>query len=321
MASISTRNISSDSFQARVTGMDTGVTKNITWFIDGDEWDYQEPSDSSSTSSWVTFDGLDSDTEYEIVASIYYENGAWADELVDYITTESDGGSGYEPDVSSIYIQQRTADDPATEIAVRARGFDTDYSETDWELTWYIHDPSLSDTTLIDSISDEVSAGSGNSSTITFSGLFPETIYEIELRVRYYVNGDRNTKWLYETLSTESMSSSEERPDYFEWDAEKVKGKPFNVTANEWRRLLDNINEICVYKGLTSVSSTSYADEIAYFYYPSRGEGFLASMYNQCIYQFQRLGLLLYSDYQVYSGDEITADKINFLRDMINEVN
>lgn len=111
------------------------------------------------------------------------------------------------------------ANDPATEIAVQARGFDTNYFEANWELTWYIYDA-----TLIDTRSDEVSAGRSSSSTIIFDGLSPETTYKIELRVRYYVDGYRNTEWFYETFLTESESSSSNRPDEFTWkDGTKKK--------------------------------------------------------------------------------------------------
>lgn len=258
------------------------------------------------------------------MASIYYENGAWSDELVDYITTESDGSGGYEPDVSGIYIQQKTADDPTTEIAVQARGFDTNYFEANWELTWYIHDPSLSDTTLIDTISDEVSAGDSRSSITTFNGLAPETTYEIELRVRYYVDGGRNTEWFYEIFSTESESSSSNRPNKFEWDKPKVKGQPFNITAEEWSNLLDNINAVRVYKGYSEVGTTTTPNSgIVKFYYPKPNDPFYATNYNQCLYAFNTMKIITdtqYAEYAVKKGDFITADAINFLRDTINSV-
>lgn len=204
MASITIRNISTDSFQARVTDMYTALYKTVTWYIDGSEWDYEELDTSDTSSSWITFSGLSSGTEYQVTVSIYYETGT-TDEVTEYVTTEGQSGS-------------------------------------------------------------------------------------------------------------------EERPDYFYWDTSKVSGKTINITASEWCRLLNNINEVRVYKGYSKISSTSDSSAIARFYYPSKGEQILASMYNQCIYAFDNMGLLNYSDYRVSSGDIITADCINFLRDTINNV-
>lgn len=331
MVSIEIKDITSSSFYARVVGMDAGegLTKSVSWQLNGESQavdSSDDIADTSSESNWILFNNLDQNTEYEVIASVIYLEGAyWEPDLTEYVTTlEDDSGGGgedsYIPDVENIYIRQINTSDPATEIAVQARGFDTDYFEANWELTWYIHDPSLSGATLIDIISDEVPAGDSSSSTSIFDGLSPETTYEIELRVRYYVNGGRNTEWFYETFSTESESSSSNRPNKFEWDSPKIKGQPFNITAEEWGNLLDNINAVREYKGYSAISSTSNADAIARFYYPSKGDNFLASMYNQCIYAFEDMELLDYNSYRVLKGDPITADAINFLVETINSV-
>lgn len=318
MASITTRNISTDSFQARVTDMYTALYKTVTWYIDGSEWDYEELDTSDTSSSWITFDGLSSGTEYKITAEIYYETGT-TDKVIEYVTTESQSGGGYDPDTSNVYIQQRSVSDPSTQIAVRLRGLDTSYSEDDWKVYWYLHNPSLSGTTLVDSGYEDVPAGDSSSSTITFSNLTPETTYNVECRIRYYVDGSLSTKWVYlDGITTEAQSST--RPDYFEWDTPKISGGTFNITADEWCNLLNNINSVRVYKGYSEISSTSDSSAIARFYYPSKGDRILASMYNQCIYAFDNMGLLNYSSYRVLSGDVITADCINFLRDIINDV-
>ena len=84
--------------------------------------------------------------------------------------------------------------------------------------------------------------------------------------------------------------------------------------------MLDNINAVREYKGYSAISSTSNADAIARFYYPSKGDNFLASMYNQCVYAFEDMELLDYSSYRVLKGDPITADAINFLVETINSI-
>lgn len=119
------------------------------------------------------------------------------------------------------------------------------------------------------------------------------------------------------------VGTSSNRPDKFTWKdgtKEKQSGKPFDITAEEWGNLLDNINAVREYKGYSAISSTSSTDAIAFFYYPSKGDNFLASMYNQCIYAFEDMGLLNYSSYRVLKGDPITADAINFLVETINSV-
>ena len=318
MASITIKNISTDSFQARVTGMYTALYKTVTWYIDGSEWDQEELATSDTSSNWITFGGLNPDTEYKITAEIYYETGT-TDRVIEYVITESQSGGGYEPDMSSVYIQKMTPSDPTTQIAVRLRGLDTSYSEDDWRLTWYLHNPNLSGSTLVASDSENVAPGDSRSSIITFSGLTPKTTYNVECRIRYYVSGSLSTKWVYlDGVVTESQSSM--RPDYFEWEAPKISGETFNITADEWCGLLNNINNVRVYKGYSEISSTSDPSAITRFYYPSKGDKMLASMYNQCIYAFENMGLLDYSSYRVLKGDPITADAINFLRDTINSV-
>lgn len=46
-----------------------------------------------------------------------------------------------------------------------------------------------------------------------------------------------------------TVEQKEVRPDRFEWDNEKVSGAKVNLTANEWNRLTENINEVSAYKG------------------------------------------------------------------------
>lgn len=322
MASIEIGTVTTNSFEARVIDLPTGYAKYLYWYLDDGSDFITGVKPAESASGWEEFTGLDPDTTYILYVTVKDLSEDIVDEIEAEITTNAEEEDSYIPDVENIYIQQRDTNDPTTKIAVRARGFDTNYFEANWELIWYIHDPSLSGTTLIDTISDEVSAGDSSSSTIIFDGLSPETTYEIELRVRYYVDGKRKTEWFYETFSTESESSSSSRPDKFKWKdgKEKQSGEPFDITAEEWGNLLDNINAVREYKGYSAISSTSNADAIAFFYYPSKGDNFLASMYNQCIYAFEDMGLLNYSSYRVLKGDPITADVINFLVETINSV-
>lgn len=316
MVSIEIGTVTTNSFEVRVVGLPTGYAKFLRWYLDGSEEYVTGVATDESESEWEEFTNLSSNTSYILKIEIEDLNGNKVDEIEEEITTNAEEGDSYIPDVESIYIQERDTDDPATKIAVRARGFDEKYPY-DWKIYWYVYENNFQ----IQNDSDTVYAGDDRSDTITFSGLTPETKYKISLRVRYEI--DNSYKYHYAEdiyITTESESSSSNRPDYFEWDSPKVKGQPFNITAEEWGNLLDNINAVREYKGYSAISSTSNADAIARFYYPSKGDNFLASMYNQCIYAFEDMELLDYSSYRVLKGDPITADAINFLVETINSI-
>lgn len=402
MASISTRNITGTSFEARATGIDTGVTKSITWWIDGSEWYSETISTSSSRSSWVYFDDLRPGREYHIEAEIIYADGAYWDDIEEYVITLDD--EAYEPDISGVYIQQRTADDPTTQIAVRVRGLDENYSESDWELYWYIAANGIS----VDEIEDTVPAGDDRSDTVTFAGLDPGTEYLIDLKIIYYVGGDKYIEWIdgvyistdsegfdFDSATMVAESSSDgtyikayvagldtnygrddrtvrwylddesqgdaalgphvsqtdsyyfynltpgtqykigasifftedgvisekhvftwcttlnPRPDYFEWDYEKVQGEEIYITATEWNALQANINAVRAYKSYSNYSFTK----------ASRGNKITAAMYNQCISAIDTINSRNLSSYKVTAGvTPLSAEAINNLRDFINEV-
>lgn len=196
--------ITESSIEARVINLETGMYKEVYWYLDGDEIDNETVAARNTESSWITFDGLDPGTEYLITADVYYGED-WIGSPEVYETT---AGGGYEPDMSGVYIQERTPDDPETEIAVRLNGLDTEYTEGDWSVYWYLHDHSLSGSSQIDGTNDTVSAGDSRSSTVTFSGLESGHTYEVQCRIVYYVDGTRNTKWYYLDVTTSSSGGS-----------------------------------------------------------------------------------------------------------------
>lgn len=311
MASIVTRNMSATSFQARVTGLDTGVPKSIGWYIDGDFWEEDFPTDSESNSEWITFDGLEPSSRYIITVEIIYANGAYWDGAEEEIYTFDEE---YSVDLSDAQIELDSSSE--TELSIYINGLDKGYSGK-WIIELYIYD---SDGNECGDDVVEVDGGDSYSDVVTFSGLNSDTEYEIIADIYYEISEET---WNYKSISksfTTDGNSSLSRPDKFEWDAQKNKGKPFNITADEWCNLLDNINDVRIYKGYSKISSTTNADDITRFYYPSKGDSFLATNYNQCIYAFDDMGILDYSSYQVLSGNNITADRINFLRDTINNV-
>lgn len=334
MASIEVKDITSSSFYARVVGMDAdeGLTKWVSWQLNGISYaidSSDDIADTSSESNWILFNNLDQNTEYEIIASVVYLEGAyWEPDLTEYVTTLGDasgdeGEDPYIPNVESIYIQERDADDPATQIAVRAMGFDEKYPY-DWEIYWYVY----KNNSQVQGGTDTVDAGDDRSKTKTFSGLTPDTKYTISLRVKYKVDNSYKNHYAKDIyITTKSESSSSNRPDEFTWKdgtKEKQSGKPFDITAEEWGNLLNNINAVREYKEHPKIETTTTPNSgIEKFYYPKPNDTFYATNYNQCLYAFKTMGIITDAQntkYTVEPKDPITADAINFLVKAINSV-
>ena len=186
-----------------------------------------------------------------------------------------------------------------TQINAYVTGLDTSYGRNDRSIDWYIND----------SYYTEMSIGAQVSETdiCSFYGLTPGTEYQIYAIIFYTNNGVINSKKL-DTVIVSTLSSN--RPGRFEWDAPKVSGGRFNLTATEWNALQQNINDVRSYKGYSEYSFTT-----AY-----KGNPVTAVMYNQCINAINTIHSSSLTVYQVSKGDTITAVAINRLRDLINEV-
>lgn len=91
MAYISFRNITSTSFEAKVYDLETyGSTGHyIQWYLDGSLWDGEDLADDDTTSSWMLFDGLDPDTEYQVEVENIISGGVTGETITDYCTTEA----------------------------------------------------------------------------------------------------------------------------------------------------------------------------------------------------------------------------------------
>lgn len=320
MASIEIGTVTTNSFEVRVIDLPIGYAKMLYWYLDGNSIFTTGVIPAKSESSWEEFTDLSPNTSYVLRVDVKDLNGTKVDEIEEEITTNTEEEDSYIPDVESIYIQERDADDPTTQIAVRARGFDEEYPY-DWEIYWYVYE----NNSQIQNDTDTVSAGDDRSDTITFSGLTPDTKYKISLRIRYEVDGSYEYHYAKDIyITTKSESSSSDRPDKFEWDKPKVKGQPFNITAEEWGNLLDNINAVREYKGYSKIETTTIPNiGITKFYYPEPNDPFYATNYKQCLYAFNDMGIITdtqYAEHAVEPGQPITADAINFLRDTINSV-
>lgn len=323
MASIEIGTVTTNSFEVRVIDLPTGYAKMLYWYLDGNSIFTTGVIPAESESSWEEFTDLSPNTSYVLRVDVEDLNGTKVDEIEEEITTNTEEEDSYIPDVESIYIQEKDVNDPTTEIAVQARGFDKKYPY-DWKIYWYVYE----NNSQIQNDTDTVDAGDDHSETITFSGLTPDTKYIISLRIRYEVNGSYKYHYAEDIpITTKSESSSSNRPNEFKWKdgtKEKQPKKPFDITAEEWGNLLDNINAVREYKGYSKIKITTIPNYgITEFYYPKPNDPFYATNYNQCLYAFNDMGIITdtqYAEHAVKPEYPITANAINFLIETINSV-
>lgn len=239
-------------------------------------------------------DGISPDTQYVGVARLDYGDGSsWFAGSLIYIEF-STGDNGVEANAKLTTIRSPTG----TSISAFVVGLDATYPYNDRYIVWSIDGTPESNKTYID-------AYSSTSDEYIFSYLSSDKTYTIGARV-----------WVGNKLGPylEVKVSSAGRPDKFYWTYTKTPGGKFNLTAAEWRGLLDNITAMLAYKGLSVPSSGAGTTQL---YYPYAGEPFTAAMYNQCVYQLSRLGKTID---QVAPVSPVTAAAINLLPQTINGI-
>ena len=116
-------------------------------------------------------------------------------------------------------------------------------------------------------------------------------------------------KWIIIELPTQS-GDEDSRPDRFVWTYAKVKGQPFNLTADEWNSLTTNINKVRAYKQLSRYSFT-----IA-----EQNKPLTATMYNQVKSAIQGISGAGAGINEAFKGNPVTADCLNILVESINKV-
>lgn len=275
---------------AEIVGLDTSYTdpgRYVWWYLNGEFWDSDEIPKRASGINYE-FEGLDlqSGGQYRVTAEIHYilsddsdgiytlEEWLQADEIIDFTS-------------AVIVPDTRTS----SSLVVYVAGLDTSYSRSDRSIEWYLNGTYKGRTTL--------RAYASTSTNYTFSSLTKSTLYTVMARI-YYTFGGSST---YKDVTIQMFT-------LFEWDAQKVSGGDFNITASEWKKLLDYIKAVRQYKGFAAGSYT----------YPSKGDDFLASHYNQALNRITGISGSGYNANAVSSGDTIYASAINFLRDEINRL-
>lgn len=283
---------------AQVVGLDKSYSNSdryVWWYLNDEYYSEARISPGASQSSAYTFNYLTPGIKYTVKAEIHYVNdddspGVFP--ITGSLTTseEFDYGS------ATLVLDSSTA----YTLTVYIAGLDTSYSRNDRSVVWY-----RNNTALNNKGTWTIAATRPTSSTYTYSNLTPSTRYTLRARIYYTVNGSETYKDVSAIFTTPSL-----RPDYFEWDTAKVPGGNFNITASEWKKLLQNIEAVRAYKGVNSAN----------FSYPSKGDTFLASHYNTALNGITGILGSGYNANAVQPGWDITAARINLLRDMINDI-
>lgn len=138
------------------------------------------------------------------------------------------------------------------------------------------------------------------------------------------VAGATYTLWVY-VYDTDNNSFgasnstvfSRPRPANFNWDAAKTTGGTYNLTYSEWNGLLDKINEFRAYKGLSQITTfnkTTTSGALSNIVAPS------ATSFNAAINGINTMAKTIATPSAVSTGDKITADKLNTLRNSLNSI-
>lgn len=172
-------------------------------------------------------------------------------------------------------------------IGVYVSSLDKTYSYDDRTIKWHIDGKYKSKMYLDAKVS--------SSDVKTFSNLSSSTTYSISAVI--YKGNDVLTT-LYRNVTTES------RIDPFNWDNRKYSGRDFtvNMTANEWNKFTDFINEV---RNANGYGNASF--DRAY-----RGEKFYGNQYKQARSAIQGMGYGGNLPYRE-TGDTIYADDLNEL--------
>lgn len=156
--------------------------------------------------------------------------------------------------------------------------------------------------------------GAGNRQfQITYGGIETGTTYAIF--VRGYDLDVSGIVTIY--VEPPDGTTVGKRPAKYYWTSNITQGKKFQITAGEWCALLDNINEVRVYRGLPEIQ---IGTGVGYFTYPDKGDNILAMYYNQALNGITGILGTGYNDNVVYSKQPITAAKLILLQDMINDI-
>lgn len=155
-------------------------------------------------------------------------------------------------------------------------------------------------------------SGTSASAQYTFDGLKGNTYYTVKVTV---ADASGNS-----TSASYTVKTKANRPLDFVWDSSKISGSNVNISATEWNRLQDKINEFRKFKNLSEFSIfTGYNGDNS-FTRAVYNSSIMAYFFNQCRNGINGMNPPTSAPYLVGSGSNINASDINRLRDSLNSI-
>lgn len=288
MAKIGVYNETASSFTCYVYDLDLSYTNDnnryVEWFIYVNGSYFAGPITSPTINAGVydggytTISGLTSNTTYVIYAYIYYNNGANYSSPDPIAATTLSGSSAQTYNIIMSVDPSGSGSATASQLSA------------------------------VPGSTIEISATANYGYTFLGWSYLPNT-----LQVGNYLSS--KTSFIMPSSPVVMIANfdvaTQTRPAKFSWTKSKVSGSAFNLTADEWNGLCNNINAVRQYKGLQT-----------YPFFPTAypGNVFYAEMYNQAVYAIQEI-----SGYGTYlstmsSGNTITAYCMNILVSELNAI-
>lgn len=251
-------------------------------------------SSKTSTTNTVTLSGLDYGYTY-LLSVRYFKNGVWSP-----YSQESEGTvlPDY-PSIESVYSTTPTN----LIVKLKTGSMSGKYSYVE---IWRRYAPWVNTNSNIDSKKVY------NLDALTeWTGLTTGNKFAFACVGMIVVNGTTLQSY-YRSTEVEGVVGNI-RPPFFSWDTPKVKGQPINVTANEWKKLTNNINEMLKFKGKTQKTFTTVTAGVTPITKAIFDEARSAITYTS------GLGSSIYIPY-AYSGSSVTAEHFNKLVESLNSV-
>lgn len=313
-----------------VKGLDTSYGRNdryIYWSIDGVEKSPVSLSSGVSQSNSYTFTGLSPYTSYTIGARITYTSGGTTYEK--YLETvscstanwasEQQSGLGTISSTKTTNWTLRKATIFYASVNFSQSGNVTISSSGSYDTYGYLTTgtPSFNNSSGVPNNYVANNDDGGDSSNFLLT-------YAVEAGVTYYI-------WVRGYSVSTSVGtitlnvSFSNRPELFKWadgTTEKMPRQEFDITADEWCDLLNNINAVRKYKGYSEFPEGSYTGTYYYNYftYPTSGQPFRYQHYNQALNAITGMYGDGYNDNAVKQKDPVTAAKINLLVEWLNGI-
>ena len=269
-----------NSLTVQVVGMGTNYedAASLRWYINGDYWEEQFVYWTEDSNPFE-LTGLEPNKKYYIEVEIVWD-GNNTHTISTHGTTAT---SGFLPNA---YLDAVLKDGS---IWAEIRGMGNNYGSV--TIDWYVNKKYKKTNSATNTNSVECWLERDGTTN--------------EITAKIFSDNTGDTKTLTKTLELTST-----RPTDFYWNSTIESNQPFAITSDEWRKLLNKINEFEEYKGKNTT----------WFTYPDKGEPFYAYYYNDALTAIANLYNTNWDNYKVKSGDKIEADKILLLSQQLNNI-